>query len=72
MNDEEKNYELAKSFCKEKIVVHITKEDGVWHNGLIEEVGVQFFFIDDKKDGKRLVFFKELKRPIEEYKEVGE
>ena len=72
MKDEKMNYERAKVFCDKQLAVHISKKDGVYYNGVIVEVSDEFFFILDKEDGKQLVFFKELSRPIEEFKEVEE
>ena len=31
---------------------------------------LRFFFINDKEDGRQLVFFEELVKPIQEFKEV--
>jgi hypothetical protein len=70
MNDEQMNYERANVFFNKKIVVHISKIDGIYYNGLITEVNNNCFFIDDKEDGRQLVFFKELAKPIQEYKEA--
>jgi len=72
MKDEKMNYERAKIFCDKQLVVHISKRDGIYYNGIITEVSDLFFFLEDKEDGKQLIFFKELSRQIEEYKEVEE
>ena len=71
MNNEQMNYERAKIFLEKKIVVHISKKNGVYYNGLILEVKQHCFFIDDKEDGRQLVFFEELAKPIQEYKEAN-
>jgi len=71
MNNEQMNYERAKVFLEKKIVVHISKRDGIYYNGLILVVDQKSFFIDDKEDGRQLVFFSELVKPIKEYTEVG-
>ena len=65
------NYDRAKVFLDKKTIVHISKE-GTFLNGVIVEVGSDFFFIDDKKTGRQLVFFRELNKPIEEFREEGE
>lgn len=70
-NYEEMDYERAKVFCERQLVVHISKKNGGYYNGVIVEVKPDFFFIDDREDGKQLVFFKELKKPIETYTEEG-
>jgi len=66
------NYERAKVFFKKQIKVHISKESGTYYNGIITEIGSNFFFMDDQEDGPKLVFFKELKKPIETYTEEVE
>ena len=67
------NYERAKIFWKKGLVVHIVKNSGTFYNGIITEVSSDFFFIEDQKEGNKLVFFRELKKPIETYtKEVEE
>ena len=66
------NYERAKVFLDKKTVVHISKENGGFFNGIILEIGSDFFFLEDKKEGSQLVFFRELVKPIEEFKEVEE
>lgn len=69
MND--MNYERAKVFLEKKLKVHISKKSGTYYNGYILEVSSDFFFIDDQEDGKQLIFFSELKKPIETYTEGG-
>lgn len=70
-NNEERNFQLAKYFLLNKSKVHIQKNDGIFYNGFIVEIKPDFFFIEDREDGKQLVFFKELSKPISEYKELG-
>lgn len=66
------DYEKAKVFCERELIVHISKIGGTFFNGKILEVKPDFFFIDDRKYGKQLVFFNELKKPIETFtEEVG-
>ncbi len=64
------NYERAKVFLEKELKVHISKKTGTYLNGVIVEVSAEFFFIEDQKNGKELVFFSELKKPIETYTEV--
>ncbi len=71
MNNEQMNYERAKVFLDKQLVVHISKKDGIYYNGLIVEVEPKCFFINDKEDGRQLVFFEELAKPIQEFKEVN-
>ena len=68
---ENRNYELAKHFLENKTKIHIVKKDGTFYNGYIVEIKLDFFFIDDRVDGKKLVFFLELSKDIEEYKKEG-
>ena len=72
MNNEQMNYERAKVFLEKKLMVHISKRDGIYYNGLIIEIEPNCFFIDDKEDGRQLVFFEELIKPIQEFKEVND
>ena len=67
MKNEQMNYERALVFFKKQIPVHISKVDNVFYNGIITEVDHDCFFINDFEDGSKLIFFKELKKPIEEY-----
>ena len=67
LNKKDMNYERAKVFLDKKIKVHISKISGGFYNGFILEVRPDFFFIDDQEDGRQLVFFIELNKPIEEY-----
>ena len=71
MNNEQMNYERAKVFLEKKLIVHISKKDGIYYNGLILEVKSNCFFIDDKEDGRQLVFFEELVKPIQEFREAS-
>lgn len=69
MTDEEMNYRRAKVFYDLKSIVHIIKKDGIFYNGRIFELGDDFLIIHDRKDGRQLIFFIEIKGLIEEYKE---
>jgi len=71
MNDEERirNEKLANYFCRNNIKVHVSKNDGIFYNGYVKEVGADFFVINDVEEGDRLVFFLELKRTIEQFSE---
>ena len=71
MNEEKnRNEETARYFSRNNIKAHIIRNDNIFFNGLIKEVGSDFFIIDDDKDGHMVVFFRELKHPIEEFQEV--
>lgn len=60
--------EQAQIYFEKQIPVHILKKDGIWYNGKIVDVGTTFFFIDDFEEGRKLVFFCELKMDIQEFK----
>ena len=66
MNNE---YMKAKVFFERKIPIHIVLKSGAFYNGLVTEITNDFFFIDDREDGKKIVFFVELAKPIEEFRE---
>jgi|TARA_R100000750_G_C2337341_1_gene92632 hypothetical protein len=70
-DDEERNFILAKLFLKEKKIVHVQKKDGFFYNGYIIEISPDFFFMVDRELGKQLVFFRELIKPISEFKFRG-
>ena len=69
MNDEKMNYEKARVFFATKTPVHIVKKNGTFYNGLIDSIsdGGDFFFINDFKEGRKLIFFLELNKDIEEF-----
>lgn len=70
VNDER---EKALILCERKTLIHISKTNGLWTNGLILEVGSDFFIIKDRLNGKdSFILFKELENPIEIYKEKEE
>lgn len=62
------NYERVKIFLEKRIKVHVSKSNGTFYNGIILDVSKDFFFIEDQEDGRQLVLFKELSKPITEYK----
>jgi len=66
------NYDRAKIFCRRQIKVHISKTTGTFLNGIITEVRPEFFFLDDIIAGEQLVFFQELNKPIEQFKNKEE
>lgn len=72
MKDEEGNriefyMKQAQIYFEKKIFVHIIKNDDIFYNGLIVDIGSTFFFIDDIEEGRKLVFFQELKKDIVEF-----
>ena len=73
MKDKEKiemDYMRANVFMKRGDKIHISKRSGVFYNGYITEVSNHFFFLDDVKNGRKLIFFGELNKPIEEFRLV--
>lgn len=70
--DHREEYERALIFMKRKILVHVSRYNGLWHNGLILEVNKNFFILKDRVEGKEeFILFEELKVPLEKCKEVG-
>ena len=70
----EHEHERALLFLERKILVHISSlTNNFWCNGIILEVGKDFFVIKDREGGKEhFIFFSELKNPIEPFKEKEE
>ena len=69
----ENEKEKAIIFSERKTTVHIKKLNGFFHNGLILEVGEDFFVLKDRFDGREVfVLFKELEKEISIFKEAGE
>jgi hypothetical protein len=75
MNNEKKNDEptreeilkrKAEIFLEEKKRSHIKLFNGIFYNGFLFEVEDSYLIIHDRKDGKKKVFFVELKL-IEEF-----
>lgn len=65
-NNKNEDFELellkkkAKIFYDRRQPVHVMLKKRYWKNGIILEISDDFFFIDDFKDGKELVFFIEV------------
>lgn len=60
-------------FLTRNTPIHVKKKNGIFHNGIILEVGTDFLILKDRVDGKEyLIFFGELEKPIDIYKERGE
>ena len=71
MTNDTMNQRRAIAFYKEKLIVHIIKKNGTFYNGRILKVDDEFFTINDREKGAKVVFFFELKKPIVEFEEVG-
>ena len=54
------NFLAAKDFFNRKVPIHLLKRDRQWYNGTILELTNDFFIIDERKLGRRVVFFLEL------------
>lgn len=68
-NEEKKRAEI---FLERKTTIHFSKINGEWGNGLIFEVGSNFFVVRDRTNGKEsFIFFSELSKSLEPYKEVA-
>lgn len=64
----------AKTFCKENVQVHISfnmLSNKGWNNGIIIEVKEDYFVLDEKQDGLKDIFFKEI-RNIERFTSIEE
>jgi len=66
-NSNELNYKRAKIFFERKAIVHASLANGVFYNGILFSVSPEFFEIHDRITGVQIVFFDELKRPLQEY-----
>lgn len=62
----------AEYFLDKKIAVHIIKTSGEWMNGTIKNVSEDFFILDDRIKGEQFIYFSELKKPIEPYRNLGD
>ena len=71
MIDDKLINDRAKIYSKKKIPVHITKKDGEWLNGLIEEVNSDFLMIKEFRKGLMPVLFIEVIN-IETYRDNEE
>lgn len=61
------DYDKAKIFFERQMIIHVSKLNGEFLNGLILEISEKFFVIKDFKKGDQFVFFNELKKPLELY-----
>ena len=48
-------------FFDNKIIVHIIKHNGFFHNGIILEIGGDLIILDDEKNGSMPIYFLEIK-----------
>lgn len=74
MNNEDE-HKRALIFLERKTLVHIStnRDNNFWCNGIILEVGGDFFIIKDREGGKEhIIFFSELNKPLESFKEKEE
>ena len=55
-------------YSLKKIAIHVSKKNGEWLNGYVEEMSNDFFMLDEFKKGLMPVFFEELKY-IETFKD---
>lgn len=67
-------YDAITWYFNEEYPVHISLKTGGFKNGNIKEVKVDFFLLDDFREGEQLIFFQEIKsvsKFIKEAKEDG-
>ena len=74
--DQHMNYERAKIFLNENLKVHITLKRlipntnrNVYHNGFLERVEENYLVINDLKEGPIRIFYFDIEKQIEEFKE---
>jgi hypothetical protein len=51
----------VKYFFDNKIIVHISKNNGFFHNGIILESVEDYLIIDDERNGATPIYFLEIK-----------
>ncbi len=69
-NENEEERKRALIFLGRKTTIHVSKKNGFFCNGIILEVGDDFFVIKDRIGGhEHFILFSELKKPLEPYKE---
>jgi len=69
----EQEFERAQLFMKRNMMVHVSKVDGIFLNGNIIEISKDFFVLLDYVQQKEyFIFFKELKKPLEVFREARE
>ena len=71
-NDADFNFKRAKIFFERKDIVHVSLKDGKFYNGRLFSVEPDFFEIHDRVSGVQVVFFAELKKPLQVYTEEEE
>ena len=60
-------------FLGRKTLIHVSRSNGLFHNGILIEVGSDFFILKDRIGGKEeFIFFTELTKPLQPCKEIGE
>ena len=75
-NEDEQRYNInlnkATVFLKNNITAHIEIKDRTFYNGKILQIDKEnkCFWINDRKEGTKIISFLELKRTIVEFKEV--
>ena len=71
-NENEANFKRAKIFFERKDIVHVSLKNGIFYNGRLFSVKDDFFEIHDRVSGVQLVFFSELKKPLQVFEEGGD
>jgi hypothetical protein len=69
--DKKEEYKRALIFLERKSIVHVSKTEGLFLNGIILEANPKFFVIKDRIDGREyFVFYSELKKGLELFREA--
>lgn len=64
-------HKRALIFLKRKTMIHVSRINGIWHNGIILEVCEEFFVLKDRESLlEETILFSELKKPLAKTKEV--
>lgn len=61
----------AQVFFDEKIIVHISLNNGSFYNGRLFEVNENYLIIHDREEGRKRIFLFDIKN-IDEFREAGE
>ena len=57
---EETNRKKAEFYKNQNLIVHITKKNNWWHNGIIKKINDDFLILVDEKEGELPIFFLEI------------
>ena len=70
MNHKEKDRNVVLAFKEEGLKIHVSLKNKTFLNGKALKIFEEFFVIDDIVNGPTNIFFDDLNKPVEEFKEV--